>query len=180
MRSTWPKCIAAAILLGLAGPRAGRADACSDAKAAVNSIETFTTCLNACMGAGNKDVSDAVQCLPSKCTVTVTMSPQSAQRACTLGGCQLPRIIFDCPGPSDGRRLRPSFLFCPVNSKDDDGNFGIDRIEIGEDNVKLPRPVRNTFATSTFDMKMADVPIRPGQPWVAKHLSGMCSAHPQM
>jgi hypothetical protein len=79
---------------------------------------------------------------PKRHMTTVTMSPQSAQRACTLGGCQLPRIIFDCPGPADGLRFRPSFLMCPVDSKSDAGTFGKDRIEIGEDNMKLARPAR--------------------------------------
>jgi hypothetical protein len=85
--------------------------------------------------------------------VTVTMSPHSAQCACTLGGCQLPRLIFDCPGlqngpgpPKDGLRFRPSFLLCPVDSVDAGGSFGIDRIEIGQDNEKL------TENQNRFDM----------------------------
>jgi len=112
-----------------------------------------------------------VQCLPDGCFVTVTMSPQSAQRACSLGGCQLPRLIFDCPGLQKGDiapeldlGLRPSFLLCPVDSVDARGLFGIDRIEIGQDNEKLK------VAEKSFDMMMADVPIPPHSEWKKKQL----------
>jgi hypothetical protein len=151
------------------------ADTCEEAKANIRNrgtIELFMDCLNTCVPA---DVSEAIQCLPDKCLITVTMSPQSAQRACTLGGCQLPRIILDCPGPADGLRFRPSFLLCPVDSKGAGDHFGKDRIEIGEDNRKLDRPIRTAFGTGTFDMKMADVPILPNNNYVSMDLEDVLS-----
>jgi hypothetical protein len=99
------------------------------------------------------------------------MSPQSAQRACSLGGCQLPRLIFDCPGLQKGDMapeldlsLRPSFLLCPVDSVDARGLFGIDRIEIGQGNEKLK------LGEKSFDMMMADVAIPPNSEWKNKQL----------
>src|SRR5262245_37126861 len=82
----------------------------------VKDIETFVTCLNDNL-TGKKGVdisSDAVipTCLPRGCTFVLTMSPASAQAACTLGGCQLPRVIFDCPTGKEMQRFRPSFLLC--------------------------------------------------------------------
>src|SRR5215469_12958129 len=100
----------------------------------------------------------------------------SPQRACILGGCQLPRLIFDCPGaqsgppqPTDGLRLRPSFLLCPVDSVDAREVFGIDRIEIGQDHEKLKEQ------QNSFDMMMADIPILPGQEWKKKQLGEVLS-----
>ena len=98
------------------------------------------------------------------------MSYQSAQAACTVAGCQLPRVIFDCPGPKDqngrdqGLRLRPSFLLCPLNSRpspDDvlagaDDEYGINRIEMGEDTTRVD------VDKEAGRMRMADIPIHPG------------------
>ncbi len=175
MRTMSARDVALAVVLipGLTTSHGMAADTCAEAKANVKNIESFMDCLNTCVS-GPADVSDAVQCLPPKCLFTVTMSPQSAQRACTMGGCQLPRIILDCPGPSDGLRFRPSFLMCPVDSKGVDGQFGKDRIEIGEDNMKL-RPTHTTFGTATFDMTMADVSIPPGADYVPMELKDVLS-----
>jgi hypothetical protein len=173
----WAALMASLVLLS-PGPRAIAGNACAEAKRQINTVESFTNCLNACLGppAGKVDVSNAVQCLPDRCFVTVTMSPQSAQRACTLGGCQLPRLIFDCPGlrkdsvrPEHDLRLRPSFLLCPVDSVDARGSFGIDRIEIGQDNEKLKDNEKG------FDMIMADVPIPPNSDWKKKQLAELLS-----
>lgn len=164
--------MASMFLLNLA-QRAIVSNACAGAKLKNNTIKSFTNCLNACLGppAGKVDVSNAVQCLPDDCFLTVTMSPQSAQRACTLGSCQLPRLIFDCPGPqkapyrrSTPLRFRPSFLLCPVDSVDAHGFFGIDRIEIDQDNETL------NDGQNSFDMTMADVPITPRKEWKKKQL----------
>jgi hypothetical protein len=102
------------------------------------------------------------------------MSPQSAQRACTLGGCQLPRLLFDCPGqtgpgvPKHDLRLRPSFLLCPVDSVDA-GSFGIDRIEIGQDNQRFKED------QNRFDMVMADIAISPHSEYKKKQLGQVLS-----
>jgi hypothetical protein len=85
--------------------------------------------------------------------MTLTMSAESAQPACSLGGsngdpeprCQLPRVLLDCPGPP---RFMPSFLLCPVNLRNDDVQ-GSNRIELGE----AVDPMGN--------MRMADVPFAP-------------------
>jgi hypothetical protein len=63
---------------------------------------------------------------------------------------------------------------CPVDSKGADGQFGKDRIEIGEDNMKL-RPTRTTFGTATFDMAMADVSIPPDADYVSMELKDVLS-----
>jgi hypothetical protein len=168
------------VLLSLA-PRVIAADTCARARQQTKSIESFTNCLNACLGppAGKVDVSNAVQCLPDGCKVTVTMSPQSAQRACTLGGCQLPLLLFDCPGqkgpgaPKHDLRLRPSFLLCPVDSVDAASSFGIDRIEIGQDNQRFNEN-QNSFQNS-FDMVMADITIAPHSEWKKKQLGQVLS-----
>jgi hypothetical protein len=98
---------------------------------------------------------------------------EPAERATRLhlGGCQLPRLIFDCPGlqkgpgpPKDGLRFRPSFLLCPVDSLDAGRSFGIDRIEIGQDNEK------HNENQNRFDMTMAEVPILPRNEWRKKQL----------
>jgi hypothetical protein len=113
----------------------------------VNSIDSFICCVNSKVPAGG-NVSNAVQCLPPGCSVTLTMSDQSAQAACTLGTCQLPRVLLTCPGPAPGRSFRPSFLLCPQDSGTAP-EFGMDRVELGED-------------TANGDMIMADVPFPPG------------------
>src|SRR5215470_420101 len=63
----------------------------------VRSIEGFVRCLNNRIIGGN--IADAVQCLPCGCTLTLTKSGRSAQPACSAGGCQLPRVLLNCPGP---------------------------------------------------------------------------------
>jgi hypothetical protein len=63
---------------------------------------------------------------------------------------------------------------CPVDSKGVDDRFGKDRIEIGEDNMKLT-PTRTQFGTATFDMTMADVSIPPGQDYIPIKLNDVLS-----
>jgi len=113
----------------------------------VNSIDSFVCCVNSTVPAGG-NVSNAVQCLPPGCSITLTMSAQSAQKACTLGTCQLPRVLLNCPGPAAGLSFRPSFLLCPSDSGAAP-EFGMDRVELGED-------------TESGDLIMADVPFPPG------------------
>jgi hypothetical protein len=115
----------------------------------VKDIKTFVACLNMIKRA-NGTIADAAKCVPPCCNFVVTMSPKSAQAACELGGCKLPRVIFDCPGPSGGKRFRPSFLLCPIDSKGAGDQFGTDRTELGED------------VDDKGNMKMADVPAPPG------------------
>ena len=107
----------------------------------VKTIEDFVECLNDNIVGG--DIADAVDCLPPKCTMTVTLSDGSAQPACTDGGCPLPRILLNCPGPP---QLQPSFSLCV-----DDG--GLYRVEIGE------------TINKSGHMRMADVHIDPNHPW---------------
>src|SRR5439155_33654 len=128
--SLTPTLIALIVVLGMP-PAAAMADAPDPS--AVHDINGFITCLNL-IKAGKGTIADAVRCVPPGCYFTVTMSDRSAQKACALGGCELPRVIFDCPGPMDGLRLRPSFLLCPKDSVPSPGaQMGINRIEIGED-----------------------------------------------
>jgi hypothetical protein len=115
----------------------------------VNSIDSFICCVNENVKAGG-NVSNAVQCLPPGCSVTLTMSNQSAQAACTLGTCQLPRVLLTCPGPGPDLFFRPSFLLCPQDSGTAP-NYGMDRVELGED-----------VEDGDGDMLMADVPFAPG------------------
>lgn len=104
----------------------------------VRSIEGFVECLNNRIVGG--DIADAVQCLPRECTLTLTKSGASAQPACSHGGCQLPRVLVNCPGPP---RFMPSFSLCVSDG-------GLQRVEIGE--------VVNTQG----HMRMADLHVGPG------------------
>lgn len=132
------------------------------------SVQSFVDCLNAVGQAGGSDIADTVgPCIPSGCKVVVTMGPTSAQAACTLGGCLLPRVIFECPGPNDHLKFRPSYLLCPINSKAAGNQFGMNRIEAGEDVEKFGNPLIKKHGADTVPttgkMKMADIPIPPGQ-----------------
>ena len=115
----------------------------------VKDIKSFIACLNMIKGA-NHSIDDVVECIPPCCNFVVTMSKESAQAACELGGCKLPRVILDCPGPAEGRRFRPSFLLCPTDSKGAGDQFGSDRTELGED------------IDDKGNMKMGDLPVPPG------------------
>ncbi len=118
----------------------------------VKTIEELVACMDGVLAGKNVTVADAVQCIPPCCSVTLTMSPRSAQAACTLEGgdlgtkCQLPRVLLDCPGPP---RLQPSFLLCPVGSGEGD-NQGSNRIEVGQD------------VDDIGSMRMADIVVKPG------------------
>jgi len=91
----------------------------ADPSDGVKDIQSFADCINNNIAQGNKaDISNAVQCIPKGCKITVTMSSESAQKACSLAGCQLPRVIFSCPTNNQNTlRLRPSFLLCPLDSQ---------------------------------------------------------------
>jgi hypothetical protein len=174
MRSSWRSSAAAIVTAaGLMAASGAAADECSDAMKAVNDIKSFNTCQTKCRAGKPTNVSDAVDCLPQKCKITLTMSPQSAQRACKLGGCQLPRIVLDCPGPADAKfpdkRFRPSFLLCPVNSRNDHGTgqWGLDVIELADDHAKLGQDRR--------DMVMGEMAIPPGDNYQAKALGTVLS-----
>src|SRR5262245_11882333 len=104
----------------------------------VRSIEGFVECLNNRAVGG--DVSDAVQCLPPGCTLTLTKSDGSAQPACSFGGCQLPRVLLSCPGAP---QFQPSFSLCVTDG-------GLNRVEIGE------------TVNAEGHMRMADVHVGPG------------------
>jgi len=121
----------------------------SNPAAAVKDIKTFIACLNK-IKRMDGSIADVVKCVPPCCNFVVTMSPKSAQAACNLGGCKLPRVIFDCPGPAADKRFRPSFLLCPTDNKGAGGQFGSDRAELGED------------VDDKGNMKMGDLPAPPG------------------
>jgi hypothetical protein len=110
----------------------------------ITDIHAFVACLNS-ITKTNQTVVDAVKCVPPGSFYTVTMSPFSAQRACTKDGVQLPRVIFSSPGPGAGLRFRPSFTLCPSNGL-------IDHIEVGED------------VNSSHDQKMGDIASPPEVP----------------
>jgi hypothetical protein len=124
-----------------------------DPAAGVRDIESFIACLNAINpGVGDRNIASATRCVPKGCKITLTMSPDSAQPACSLGGCQLPRVLLNCPGPKDQLRFRPSFTLCPLLRG---GKAPLDRVEIGEDTERV---VNNNIGR----MRMADVGIPPG------------------
>jgi len=117
----------------------------------VRTIEDLVACVNGRLaGSQNATIADTVQCLPPKCSITLTMSNQSAQAACILEGdgirCQMPRVLIECPGPP---KLIPSYLLCPQDSESE-GVIGRNRIEIGQG------------VDAAGNMRMADVPIPPG------------------
>jgi hypothetical protein len=134
----------------------------------ITTPEQFVDCLNDSFEAGQEvTIADTVQCLPANCTVTLTVSRESAQAGCIMGGagdpnppsdveradtagaeptCQLPRVLLSCPRPPG---FMPSYTLCPVGSVSD-GVQGSNRVEIGE-------------IVDDFDnMRMADVPVPPG------------------
>lgn len=115
----------------------------------VTDINSFINCVNNTVPKAGY-VADAVSCLPPGCSISLTMSTASAQAACTLASCQLPRVLMVCPGTT-GIGMRPSFLLCPEDSGSAPA-FGVDRIEIGQD-------LNNAVGSI---MSMADVPLPPG------------------
>jgi hypothetical protein len=160
-------CVGLTVFSSLTLTRGAIADACSDAQAAVKDISSFNDCINTCQGGKATDTSNTVQCLPAGCKVTLTMSPDSAQAACTLGGCQLPRVILDCSSKTDKTLppFRPSYLLCPKDSKRAGNQFGNDRIEIGQDKDNKAQSV----------MFMADIPVPPGQNYAKLMLQDILS-----
>jgi hypothetical protein len=118
----------------------------------VKDLATFVACLNK-ESKGN-DVSSAVACIPDGCGVILTKSAGSAQAACTIGECVLPRVIFRCEGPPV---FMPSFLLCPKGSvSEGDKVAGVNRVETAE-----------VVTTDPFAMEMADIPILKDNPGFA-------------
>lgn len=125
----------------------------SDPAAGVKDIESFIACLNQLdPPSGERNIASATRCLPKGCKITMTMSGRSAQPACALGGCQLPRVFLNCPGPSDQLRFRPSFSLCPL--KNSLGEIGFNKVEIGEDTQRF-------LNEAIGEMKMAEVDLSP-------------------
>ncbi len=123
----------------------------------VAAIGKFIDCVNDKIKTkGAIDISDTVECLEDCCTVTLTMSEDSAQAACFFGGangtgtCQLPRVILKCPGPP---QMELSYLLCGIGSAGAGGVIGSNRVEIGV--------VVGETGSGTV-MVMADVPVPPG------------------
>jgi hypothetical protein len=133
--------LAAALLLSTLGFECAPAPPPAVEPDDVRTIEDFVRCINPRL-AGNPDVSvaDTVQCLPPKCSITLTMSDTSAQPACFVGDCQMPRVLLECPGPP---KFMPSYLLCPSDE-------GHERVEIGE------------AIDGAGNMRMADIHIHPG------------------
>ena len=150
--------LASAVFFNIALSRGAVADACADAKDAVKDIPTFNECINVCQKGKKTVIADTVQCLPPGCKITLTMSPQSAQAACTLATCQLPRVILDCPSKKfkHAAPLRPSYLLCPMDSEGAEKPpvFGMNHVELGQD-LKKDDP--------TTPMFMADIAVDPGK-----------------
>jgi hypothetical protein len=121
VRSTRLLFLAPGVLLGLA-VNVKAADA---PVTPLQNLNNFINCVSTTLLNKNKSgpvsIADTVPCLPSKCTLTITTSPNSDQRACPLYAgpgftipVQFPRYVFKCPGPTQGLFLRPSYSLCPT------------------------------------------------------------------
>ena len=135
--------LAALLLFPVLGPVCAPAPPPAVEPDDVRTIEHFVRCLNGRLaGRTDVDISDSVQCLPPKCSITLTMSDTSAQPACFAesGPCQMPRVLITCPGPP---LFMPSYLLCPTHS-------GSKRIEIGE------------AIDAAANMRMADIEFPEG------------------
>lgn len=116
---------------------------------AADSISSFVGCLNSTPSPHT--VVDAVACVPSNCSTTVTMSEESAQPGCKLrDGTRLPRVIFSCPGSSGSLRFRPSFSLCTQGGV-------INHIELGEDVNKSTRTDDPELRNFPYVQQMADI-----------------------
>lgn len=130
-------------------------------KLGTDKIDAFRQCVNNKIKTKRNtgettDISDTVQCLPAKCSVTLTMSDRSAQKACLSGGAanhQLPRVIMKCSGPP---QFEPSYLLCPMGSEGTDNITGSNKVEIG---VTVGKVMRDNMEQSV--MVMADIPVPP-------------------
>jgi hypothetical protein len=128
-----------------------------------NTISTFVGCLNnkltvaANLQSGdvnNVNIADTVQCLPQGCKMTLDMSGFSDQKAGTIQGVQLPRILLNCPGPGDGQRLHPEYSLWPSNINPPLSTSN--NIEIGEDSAPAP-PIAPLI--------LSNIKVVPGQNW---------------
>jgi len=119
-------------------------------------IQRFLDCVNekieAKKNTGGIDISDTVACLPGSCTVTATMSADSAQKACKKDGCQLPRVMVKCTGPP---QVEFTYLLCGTSSESPEGsgNLGSNRVEIGVEAGEI---------NGKKVMVMADIHAPPG------------------
>ena len=131
-----------------------------DVKKGTDAINKFLECINTKIeekkNTGGINISDTVACLPGSCTVTATMSEDSAQEACFSvdKNCQLPRVILKCPESSKSPQIEFSYLLCGTGSEPRrGGEIGSNRVEVGavagEINLKKV-------------MVMADIPVPPG------------------
>lgn len=121
------------------------------APAYADPLDSFVTCLNSTPSPHT--VVNAVACVPSGCSTTVTMSEESAQNACTLrDGTRLPRVIFSCPDPGGSQtlRFRPSFSLCTQGGV-------ISHIELGQDVNKSTRTDDPELRNFPYVQKMADI-----------------------
>jgi len=130
-------------------------------------IESFVKCVNKEL----KDkkaatVVDTVKCVPNGCFVTLSMEMRSAQKACfghpNQPKIQLPRVVFDCPGPGDGDhelRFFPSYVLCPTGFAKQ-----LHHVELAEHAQEM-----------IGALKMADIEIAPNQPFQPLDVAGAFS-----
>jgi len=128
----------------------------ADVQKGTETVGKFLDCINDKITAqGTIDISDTVACLPGSCTVTLTMSDNSAQAACgSSTTCQLPRVLLKCPGPP---QVEFTYLLCGTGSAGAGGVIGSNRVEIG---VVVGSSTGANTGSST--MLMADIPVPPG------------------
>src|SRR5262249_35450240 len=92
----------------------------------VKDLKTLIDCLN--NNVKGKGIDAAVDCIPNDCTVTLTVSGNSAQIGCTVGTganqCQMPRVLLTC---GTTPQFEPSFTLCPTAAR-----TGYQRIETCE------------------------------------------------
>jgi hypothetical protein len=97
----------------------------------------------------NHSIADTVTpCIPGQavpgntgapiCQFEITMSPASAQSACSIKNnagqfIQFPRVILDCPGATAPFRFRPSYTLCPGTLEQNQ----LDHIELAYDLTKV-------------------------------------------
>ena len=127
-------------------------------------LDSFVSCVNSLPAASRNVAGAAATCVPAGAHVTVTMSGESAQPACTLrDGTRLPRVIFSIPGAAGslGGNLdfRPSFSLCTQGGT-------INHIEVGQDVNKSTRTDDADLRNFPYLQKMADFDVSPSNtPW---------------
>ena len=132
------------------------------APAYADPLDDFVSCVNSLPAASRNVAGAAAKCVPAGAHVTVTMSGESAQPACTLrDGTRLPRVIFSIPGAAGslGGNLdfRPSFSLCTQGGT-------INHIEVGQDVNKSNKTDDADLRNFPYLQKMADFDASPGYP----------------